>query len=64
MLRSTWTPLEEVARIIVAWSRGKERMASGSLVTQICLNIIFGADQNFEQVTLNTKDGATSLSAA
>merc|ERR1711936_55317 len=31
--QSTWTPLEEVARIMVAWSRGKERMTSGSLVT-------------------------------
>jgi len=30
--QSTWTPLEEVARIMVAWTRGKERLPCGSLV--------------------------------
>lgn len=29
---STWTSLEFLASLLVAWSRGEERPASGSLV--------------------------------
>jgi len=31
--KSTWTSLEEIARILITWTRGKERLPSGSLVS-------------------------------
>jgi len=33
--KSSWTPLEEVARIMAEWTKGKERLESGSLVALI-----------------------------
>jgi len=33
--KSTWTPLEEVARIMAEWTKGKGRLVSGSLVALI-----------------------------
>ena len=33
--RSSWTPLPEVARILVSWTGGEERLVSGSLVAMV-----------------------------
>ena len=33
--RSTWTPLAEVGRLLLAWTQGRERFQSGSLVSLV-----------------------------